>query len=124
LEVHGRQLADACVLTTGVAEGDYVGPALSLVGKGGRVVVTAIGHPEEQSMTGNLWELTLYEKQIRGALYGSSNAQHDIPRLLELYNRGQLQLDELISREYTLDQINQGYDDMRAGRNIRGLVRY
>jgi S-(hydroxymethyl)glutathione dehydrogenase/alcohol dehydrogenase len=68
--------------------------------------------------------MTLYEKQIRGSLYGSSNAQHDVPRLLELYNTGQLKLDELITREYRLEEINQGYDDMREGRNIRGLIRY
>ncbi|MFZ2240419.1 MAG: alcohol dehydrogenase, partial [Gordonia amarae] len=59
-----------------------------------------------------------------GALYGSSNAAHDIPRLVELYNSGHLKLDELITREYTLDQINEGYADMRSGRNIRGLIRF
>ena len=47
-----------------------------------------------------------------------------MPRLLEMYNLGQLKLDELITREYSLEQINQGYDDMREGRNIRGLIRY
>ena len=118
------KLADVCVLSTDVAEASYIGDALSLVGKRGRVVVTAIGHPEDTAMSGSLLEMTLYEKQIRGALYGSSNAAHDIPRLVELYNAGQLKLDELITREYTLEQINEGYDDMRSGRNIRGLIRF
>jgi S-(hydroxymethyl)glutathione dehydrogenase/alcohol dehydrogenase len=118
------QLADACIVTTDVAEGAHTGPALALVGKRGRVVITAIGHPEEATITASLLEMTLYEKTIKGALYGSSNAQHDIPRLLELYNNGQLKLDELITREYRLEEINQGYDDMRAGLNIRGLIRY
>lgn len=118
------QLADACIVTTGVAEGAETGSALALVGKRGRVVITAIGHPEESTITASLLEMTLYEKTIKGALYGSSNAQHDIPRLLELYNTGQLKLDELITREYRLEEINQGYDDMRAGLNIRGLIRY
>ncbi len=90
----------------------------------GRVVVTAIGHPDEQSMSGSLFELTLYEKSIKGALFGSSNPQSDIPALLEAYNLGQLKLDELITKEYTLDEINQGYEDMRQGRNIRGIIRY
>lgn len=118
------KLADVCILATDVAEGSYIADALSLVGKRGRVVVTAIGHPEDTSMSGSLLDITLYEKQIRGALYGSSNAAHDIPRLLQLYKVGQLKLDELITREYTLDQINEGYADMRSGRNIRGLIRY
>jgi S-(hydroxymethyl)glutathione dehydrogenase/alcohol dehydrogenase len=123
-ELTRGQYADACIITTDVAEGSYIGPALGLVGKRGRVVVTAIGHPDEMSISANLFELTLYEKQIRGSLFGSSNAQHDIPRLLDLYRVGQLKLDELITREYSLEEVNTGYDDMKAGRNIRGLIRY
>ncbi|MBF6288651.1 NDMA-dependent alcohol dehydrogenase [Nocardia cyriacigeorgica] len=123
-ELTRGQLADVCVLTTDVAEGSYITPALSLVGKRGRVVVTAIGHPEDTSITTSLIELTLYEKQLRGSLFGSSNGQHDVPRLLELYTSGLLKLDELITTEYTLDEINQGYEDMRSGKNIRGLIRY
>jgi S-(hydroxymethyl)glutathione dehydrogenase/alcohol dehydrogenase len=88
------------------------------------VVVTAIGHPEETSITTSLIELTLYEKQLRGSLFGSSNGQHDVPRLLELYNAGLLKLDELITTEYSLEDVNQGYEDMRNGKNIRGLIRY
>lgn len=118
------RLADACIITTGVAEGDYLLPALSLVGKRGRVVVTSIGHPEQQQVAMSLFELTLFEKQVRGALFGSSNPQHDIPRLLEMYNLGLLKLDELITTSYRLEDINQGYQDMREGRNIRGLVRF
>ncbi|AEH07708.1 MULTISPECIES: NDMA-dependent alcohol dehydrogenase [Protofrankia] len=123
-ELTRGQLADACIITTDVAEGAYVGEALSLVGKRGRVVVTAIGHPTDISISGSLFELTLYEKSIRGALFGSSNPQHDIPRYLELYNRGQLKLDELVTREYSLEDINEGYQDMLDGRNIRGLIRF
>jgi NDMA-dependent alcohol dehydrogenase len=118
------QMADSFIITTDVAEGDYVGPALDMVAKRGKVIVTAVGHPTETRMSGSIWMLTMMEKQIRGSLYGSSNAQHDIPRLLELYNNGQLKLDELITREYALEEVNQGYEDMRNGLNIRGLIRY
>jgi NDMA-dependent alcohol dehydrogenase len=118
------QMAEAFIITTDVAEGDYVGPALDLVAKRGKVIVTAVGHPKDMQMSGNLFMLTMMEKQIRGSLYGSSNAQHDIPRMLELYNQGQLKLDELITREYSLEDVNQGYEDMRNGLNIRGLIRY
>jgi Zn-dependent alcohol dehydrogenase len=44
------------------------------------------------------------------------------PALLELYRRGELQLDEMITNTYTLDEINQGYADLRAGKNIRGVI--
>ena len=118
------QMADAFIITTDTAEGDYIGPALDMVAKRGKVIVTAVGHPTDTQLSGNLFMLTMMEKQIRGSLYGSSNGQHDIPRMLELYNKGLLKLDELITREYTLEEINQGYEDMRSGRNIRGLIRY
>ena len=123
-ELTRGRLADACVITTDVAEGGYVGQALSLVGKRGRVVVTAIGHPTEFNVTASLFELTLYEKSIHGALFGSSNPQHDIPRYLEMYSLGHLKLDELVTAEYSLDEINEGYQAMLDGRNIRGLIRF
>ena len=123
-ELTRGQMADACIITTDVAESGYVAEALSLVGKRGKVVVTAIGHPTELTIGGSLFELTLYEKSIHGSLFGSSNPRHDIPRYLEMYNLGELMLDELVTREYTLDDINKGYQDMLDGRNIRGVIRF
>ena len=118
------QKADVCVVTTDVAEGDYVGQALSLVGKRGKVVMTAMAHPGEKQVSMSLVDLTLFEKQVRGSLFGSSNPRVDIFRMLDLYDSGQLMLDELITREYTLSDINAGYDDLRSGVNLRGLIRF
>lgn len=120
---HG-QLADKAIITTDVAEGAYIAQALSLVGKGGRVVVTSIGHPEETSVDMSLFELTLYEKEVRGALFGSGNPRVDIPRVLRHYQQGQVKLDELITTTYKLEDINQGFADMLDGKNIRGVVLY
>ena len=39
-----------------------------------------------------------------------------------MYQAGQLKLDELVTGEYTLDQVAQAYEDMHAGRNIRGVI--
>jgi Zn-dependent alcohol dehydrogenase len=55
-------------------------------------------------------------------LFGSSNPFDDIPRILDLYRAGKLKLSELITTRYTLDQVNQGYEDMLAGRSIRGVI--
>lgn len=118
------QKADVCVVTTDVAEGAYVAQALSLVGKRGRVVMTAMAHPGEKEVSMSLVDLTLFEKQVRGSLFGSSNPRVDIFRMLDLYDSGQLMLDELITREYTLADINAGYDDLRSGVNLRGLIRF
>ena len=48
----------------------------------------------------------------------------DIPRMLELYRSGHLKLDELRTRTYSLDEVNAGYDDMRAGRTLRGVISF
>jgi S-(hydroxymethyl)glutathione dehydrogenase/alcohol dehydrogenase len=115
-------MANSCIITTDVAEGEYIAQAMSLVGKTGIVVVTSIGHPEELSVDLSLFEMTLYEKQLRGALFGSSNPRDDIPRILALYKQGMIKLDELVTTTYDLADINQGYQDMRDGKNIRGMV--
>ena len=46
------------------------------------------------------------------------------PAILELYKLGQLNLDDMVTREYSLEQINDGYRDMLEGHNIRGIIRY
>ena len=123
-ELSRGEMANVCVVATDSGEGSYVGPAVRLVGKRGRVVMTAMPHPSDTSVDLWLYEMVLFEKQLRGSLFGSANPRHDIFRLLELYNAGQLKLDELITREYQLEDINQGYDDMFSGLNLRGLIRY
>lgn len=69
-------------------------------------------------------ELTLYQKRIQGSVFGGSNPTADIPKMLDMYINGDLLLDELVTRTYTLEQINEGYDDMRNGLNIRGVIAY
>jgi Zn-dependent alcohol dehydrogenase len=97
---------------------------MAMVRKGGRAVVTAVANMYATDVTLSLADLTLMNKQLVGTIFGSANPRYDIPRLLALYEAGKLKLDELITRTYTLDQINEGYQDMRDGRNIRGVIRY
>ena len=66
--------------------------------------------------------LISYQRQIRGALFGDCNPLYDVPRLLDLYRSGDLKLDELITRRYALDEVNQAYQDMLDGKNIRGII--
>ena len=62
------------------------------------------------------------EKTIRGSYYGGIHAPRDFPMLLDLYKQGQLNLDDLVTRRYRLDQINDAYRDMAAGELARGVV--
>src|SRR5271170_873945 len=88
----------------------------------GGVGITGLAGPGKKTIQIPSFELTLFEKRIQGALFGSGNPFDTIPRLLELYQAGQLKLDELVTNRYTLDEVNQGYRDMLDGRNIRGLL--
>ena len=63
-----------------------------------------------------------YQRQVRGALFGDCNPLYDIPRLLGLYRSGDLKLDELVTRTYALDEVNEAYADLAAGKNIRGVI--
>ncbi len=118
---HG-DMADAAILTTGVAEGHLISPAVGLIGKTGILVVTAIGPMLETHVELSLAELTLFQKQIRGSIFGGANPKVAIPQLLALYRDGLVDLDSLITKTYGLEEINKGYQDMRDGRNIRGVV--
>src|SRR5581483_3109326 len=116
------QMADSVILTPGVLYGDLLGQALSLTGKGGTTVVTAIAPMTQAQADINLFELAMWQKEVRGVIFGAGNPRFDIPNLLALYQSGQLKLDELITRTYTLDEINEGYQAMRDGKNIRGVI--
>jgi len=74
------------------------------------------------ALPGNI--TTVYEQRVQGALYGMCNAYRDIPRLLRLYEEGKLELDSLITKRYTLDEVNQGYQDQRDGTVIRGVLEH
>ncbi|HLV75559.1 MAG TPA: NDMA-dependent alcohol dehydrogenase [Vulgatibacteraceae bacterium] len=116
--------ADKAILTTGVATGDLVGPMMGLVAKGGRGVVVAVAPISQEDVKLNLFDLAMQRKELVGCIFGNANPRRDIPRLLRLYDEGKLKLDELVTNTYTLDQVNQGYRDMRDGKNIRGMIKY
>jgi len=67
-------------------------------------------------------ELLVTQKAIMGAVYGFASPRLQIPELLMLYRNGSLKLRELITRTYRLDDINRGYADLEAGKNLRGVV--
>jgi NDMA-dependent alcohol dehydrogenase len=118
------RMANKVIMTMGLGKGEAIGAALAVTAKRGRVVITNIHAALETDVTMSALDLTLMEKQVIGSLFGSANPRVDIPRLLDLYSRGQLKLDELVTRTYSLAEVNAGYEDMREGRNIRGVITY
>jgi S-(hydroxymethyl)glutathione dehydrogenase/alcohol dehydrogenase len=118
------QGADSSIVTVGVTKPEHVAQAFSAIRKGGTCVVTGIGNVADIGPPISLFELTLFQKRLQGSLYGECNASRDIPRQLQLYTTGKLRLDELVTTTYTLDQVMQGFADMHAGRNIRGVITF
>ena len=116
------QMADAVILVPSVMYGDLMASALALTGKNGTCVVTGVAPQAQSECSINLFELAMWQKEVRGVVFGAANPRFDIPNLLALYQAGRLKLDELVTRTYRLDQINQGYQDMLDGVNIRGVV--
>jgi S-(hydroxymethyl)glutathione dehydrogenase/alcohol dehydrogenase len=115
-------MANKVIMAMGVGRGDIFNQALDLTAKLGRVVVTNIHPYAETQVTMSMSMVTGWEKQIVGSLFGSANPRVDIPRLLELDRRGQFDLEALVTRTYPLEGVNQGYQDMREGVNIRGVL--
>jgi NDMA-dependent alcohol dehydrogenase len=116
------QGADAAIVTVGVTTPEHVGQAFASIRKAGTVVVTGLGKRGVPGIPIDLIELTLYQKRLQGSVFGGSSPNYDILRQLELYEAGVLQLDGLITTTYKLDDVAQGYRDMHAGKNIRGVM--
>ncbi|MFW2332681.1 NDMA-dependent alcohol dehydrogenase [Ilumatobacter sp.] len=116
------QMAEVVIMTPGVLYGDLMNLGTKLAGKGGTIVATAVAPLSQTSADINLSEITLWNKEIKGTVFGSLNPRFDIPNLLSMYRAGTLKLDELVTNTYSLDDINVGYQAMRDGENIRGVI--
>ena len=68
--------------------------------------------------------LVYEERVLTGSLYGSAAPKTDIPRLIDLYRAGRLMLDELLTRSYPIEEINQAYDALQSGETLRSVVTF
>ncbi len=114
--------AEKAIITMGVVKEPEVTAAFNAISKGGTVVITGMGSLAELTIQLPSTVMALYKKTIKGTLFGDANPTYDIPKILGLYRSGAIKLDELITRTYTLDEVNQGYEDLEAGKNIRGVI--
>ncbi|MGN5237145.1 NDMA-dependent alcohol dehydrogenase [Rhodococcus sp. SJ-3] len=123
-EITWGAMADVTIITVGEIHGDMIAPALAVTAKGGQVVVVGMGDARDTEVTMSLFELTLLQKRVQGAIFGGVGPRSQIPKLLELYRNNQLELDGLVTKTYKLEDINEGYADMLAGKNLRGVIVY
>jgi len=100
---------------------DTIKAAYDMCGKRGTVTVVGIA-PVGAEAPINAVDIVRNEKTLRGTYYGSARSRTDMPTMVDLYLSGKLNLDDLVVRHYSLDQINEAYDDMDRGEVGRGAI--
>ena len=115
---------DVVIITVGVLTSEIVEQARSITGKGGVIVLVSVAEQGLESIELNPGVFTFYNIDLRGSVFGSESPRVQIPRLLQLYTDGKLYVDELVTQEYSLDEVQKGYDDLNSGKNVRGVVRF
>jgi len=91
------------------------------VRRGGTAVIVGMGGAGKM-VEFNAFELFFNEKRLVGSLYGSADVRTEFHRLIRLWRNGRIDLEGLITKTGTLDDINQAFDDMKAGRVIRTVI--
>jgi len=117
--------ADTVIVAAGNLTAEIITDAFRATGRGGTLVIAGLSHDVLElnvQIAGTVLAVT--ERRVVGSFFGSCNPVRDVPLLLGLYQRGQLELDQLISRHYALEEVNAGYADLASGRNIRGVIEF
>ena len=114
-----RRGADYAFVAVGVA--DVIKQAWECLAPAGTSVLIGLP-PTGATVTFDAEILQSDEKVMRGCKYGSARTREDFPRLVELYMAGKLKIDELITREYTIDESNEAFRALAAGELARGMI--
>ena len=91
------------------------------VRRGGTAVIVGVGR-SDQMIEFNAFELFFMEKALKGTIYGSADVRVDFHRMLRLWRAGRLDLEGMISKRIKLTDVNQAFEDMKAGRVIRSVI--
>jgi S-(hydroxymethyl)glutathione dehydrogenase / alcohol dehydrogenase len=126
-----EDLADAVNQATGgigvdfafdaAGSSDLLRIGFDLTGRGGTVVSVGAAWGD---LTIPALDLMTAEKRLIGSLLGTSLVHRDVPKLLKMWRAGELPLDRLISRRRPIEEINEGFDDMAAGRELRTIIEF
>jgi S-(hydroxymethyl)glutathione dehydrogenase / alcohol dehydrogenase len=105
-----------------VGRPDTITLAIDVTGVGGQAVLVGMAPPEARVAIDPL-RLTTSERAVRGSWYGSTRPFRDVPRLIDLYRSGRLQLERLVTR-CSLDQVNDALAAMETGSLARSVIVY
>jgi S-(hydroxymethyl)glutathione dehydrogenase / alcohol dehydrogenase len=96
--------------------------ALEMTRNGGETILVGIPRMDVTLSVPAALTFLYTNKTLRGCWYGSSNVDRDVPKLLDLYERNELKLDELISREIKLEDVNDAFTAMESGEVARSMI--
>ena len=119
IEITGGLGADYTFEVFGSSE--TVDMAYNMARKGGTVTVVGIP-PDGDIPSIDAVALVRQEKTLKGSYYGSARMQDDMPKMVDLYMSGRLNLDALVTHTYSLDEINEAYKDLIRGEVGRGVI--
>ncbi|MHB8379206.1 MAG: NDMA-dependent alcohol dehydrogenase [Acidimicrobiales bacterium] len=115
---------DVVIITVGLLTGEILEQARSITAKGGVIVAVSVAPYRQRTVDLNVFMFSMLNQELRGTIFGSEAPRLQVPRLLRLHHEGKLHVDDLITHEYSLDDVQQGYDDLASGKNVRGVVRF
>src|SRR3954453_6980735 len=92
--------------------------------RGGQAIIVGVPAFDVTMTIAPAMDLLFQEKQIRGSWYGSSKVHRDVPKLAKLYTDGVLLLDELISQEIQLEEVNEALEVMGNGEIARSVIKF
>jgi S-(hydroxymethyl)glutathione dehydrogenase/alcohol dehydrogenase len=104
--------------------GPTIEQAFQMTRRGGQAVIVGVPAFDVTMTITPAMDLLFQEKQLRGCWYGTSNVHRDVPALARLYTEGTLLLDELISQEIELAQVNEALEVMGSGEIARSVIKY
>ncbi len=91
--------------------------------RGGTVTIVGVGKLTE-SVPFNALMLAMSGKTVKGCYYGDANVREDFPKLLNLYRAGRLNLDDMVTATYSIDDAPQAIEDLLSNKNARGVIVY
>jgi S-(hydroxymethyl)glutathione dehydrogenase / alcohol dehydrogenase len=104
--------------------GPTIDQAITMTRRGGQAILVGVPRMDVMVNIPAFLGIILQEKTIKGCWYGSSNVHKDVPKLVDLYKKGELKLDELISREISLHEVNEAFEAMKTGEVARSVIVY
>ncbi len=97
---------------------------IDMIRPGGEAILVGVPRLDVMLELNAAFTFLYLDKTVKGCWYGSSNVNEDVPKLLDLWKKGELKLEELISREIKVEQVNEAFEAMGSGEVVRSVIKH